>query len=160
MLLYAGQWDPNTSLLAHRMKELQGRRAYLKNFWYAAGACTVIVPWSRFVGFKKIFCWFCKSVFTSWLHSPAPILLLSSSLHEHTDFHNSYAAVSDKVKVGKAHGVEMCGEKLVLFRGKDGKVWLLLQPDILACQYSQPVLASLLFRLLCQSLYKVTLMLV
>ena len=35
--LVAGEWDPNTSLLAHRMKELQGRRAYLKNFWYAAG---------------------------------------------------------------------------------------------------------------------------
>lgn len=34
----------------------------------------------------------------------------------------SLAAVSEKVKVGKAHGVEMCGEKLVLFRGKDGKV--------------------------------------
>ena len=32
------------------------------------------------------------------------------------------AAVSEKVKEGKAHGVEMCGEKLVLFRGKDGKV--------------------------------------
>ena len=32
-----GEWDPNTSLLAHRMKELQGRRGYLKNFWYAAG---------------------------------------------------------------------------------------------------------------------------
>ena len=30
--------------------------------------------------------------------------------------------MSDKVKEGKAHGVEMCGEKLVLFRGKDGKV--------------------------------------
>ena len=43
MLLYAGQWDPNTSLLAHRMKELQGRRAYLKNFWYAAGVKTVVV---------------------------------------------------------------------------------------------------------------------
>ncbi|KAL0046822.1 hypothetical protein WJX82_010864 [Trebouxia sp. C0006] len=65
--LKPGEWDPNTSLLAHRMKELQGRRAYLKNFWYAA-------------------------------------------------------AVSEKVKEGKAHGVEMCGEKLVLFRGKDGKV--------------------------------------
>ena len=35
---------------------------------------------------------------------------------------NVSAAVSDKVKEGKAHGVEMCGEKLVLFRGKDGKV--------------------------------------
>ncbi|KAL0037931.1 hypothetical protein WJX79_006055 [Trebouxia sp. C0005] len=65
--LKPGEWDPNTSLLAHRMKELQGRRAYLKNFWYAA-------------------------------------------------------AVSEKIKEGKAHGVEMCGEKLVLFRGKDGKV--------------------------------------
>lgn len=32
------------------------------------------------------------------------------------------AAVSEKVKEGKPHGVEMCGEKLVLFRGKDGKV--------------------------------------
>lgn len=65
--LKPGQWDPNTSLLAHRMKELQGRRSYLKNFWYAA-------------------------------------------------------AVSEKVKEGKAHGLELCGEKLVLFRGKDGKV--------------------------------------
>lgn len=32
------------------------------------------------------------------------------------------AAVSEKVKEGKAHGLELCGEKLVLFRGKDGKV--------------------------------------
>ena len=37
MFVISGEWDPNTSLLAHRMKELQGRRAYLKNFWYAAG---------------------------------------------------------------------------------------------------------------------------
>ena len=42
------------------------------------------------------------------------------------------AAVSEKVKEGKAHGVEMCGEKLVLFRGKDGKV---------SC-YSAPLLLS------------------
>lgn len=34
----------------------------------------------------------------------------------------AFAAVSEKIKEGKAHGVEMCGEKLVLFRGKDGKV--------------------------------------
>jgi len=39
-----GEWDPNTSLLAHRMKELQGRRAYLKNFWYAAGECLLSCP--------------------------------------------------------------------------------------------------------------------
>ena len=42
-----------------------------------------------------------------------------------------HAAVSDKVKVGKAHGVELCGEKLVLFRGKDGKVCHLQRSDIL-----------------------------
>lgn len=41
-----------------------------------------------------------------------------------------FAAVSEKVKAGKAHGVEMCGEKLVLFRGKDGKV------ISLQCQYN------------------------
>jgi len=42
------------------------------------------------------------------------------------------AAVSEKVKEGKAHGVEMCGEKLVLFRGKDGKVSCYPAP-LLAC---------------------------
>lgn len=42
----AGEWDPNTSLLANRMKELQGRRAYLKNFWYAAGKCSAIKLYS------------------------------------------------------------------------------------------------------------------
>lgn len=42
----AGEWDPNTSLLANRMKELQGRRAYLKNFWYAAGKCFAIKLYS------------------------------------------------------------------------------------------------------------------
>ena len=62
----AGEWDPNTSLLARRMNELKGRRAYLKNFWYAA-------------------------------------------------------AISEEVKEAPV-GVELCGEKVVLFRGKDGQV--------------------------------------
>lgn len=30
--------------------------------------------------------------------------------------------ISENIKKGKAVGVEMCGEKLVLFRGQDGKV--------------------------------------
>lgn len=34
----------------------------------------------------------------------------------------TYAGISENIKKGKAVGVEMCGEKLVLFRGKDGKV--------------------------------------
>ncbi len=42
------------------------------------------------------------------------------------------AAVSEKVKEGAAHGVEMCGEKLVLFRGKDGKVSCYPAPLLLA----------------------------
>lgn len=33
-----------------------------------------------------------------------------------------FAGISENIKTGKAVGVEMCGEKLVLFRGKDGKV--------------------------------------
>jgi phenylpropionate dioxygenase-like ring-hydroxylating dioxygenase large terminal subunit len=64
--LKPGEWDPNTSLLARRMNELKGRRAYLKNFWYAA-------------------------------------------------------AISEEVKEAPV-GVELCGEKIVLFRGKDGQV--------------------------------------
>ncbi|KAK9824593.1 hypothetical protein WJX72_011558 [[Myrmecia] bisecta] len=64
--LKPGQWDPDSSMLAHRMKELTGRRSYLKNFWYAA-------------------------------------------------------AISEKV--GKEPvGVEIMGEKVVLYRGKDGTV--------------------------------------
>lgn len=64
--LRPGQWDPDSSLAAHRMKELAGRRAYLKNFWYAA-------------------------------------------------------AISENVKQ-EPLGVELLGEKVVLFRGKDGTV--------------------------------------
>ena len=37
--LRPGQLDPDVGgELAHRMAELQGRRSYLRNFWYAAGA--------------------------------------------------------------------------------------------------------------------------
>jgi hypothetical protein len=37
--LRPGQLDPDVgSEIAHRMAELQGRRSYLRNFWYAAGA--------------------------------------------------------------------------------------------------------------------------
>ena len=50
--------------------------------------------------------------------------------------------MSEKVKAGKAHGVEMCGEKLVLFRGKDGKVCSMPQIDLLQRQLSWSVLVS------------------
>lgn len=36
--LKPGQLDPETADFAHRMRELAGRRSYLRNFWYAAGA--------------------------------------------------------------------------------------------------------------------------
>ena len=36
--LKPGQLDPETAEFAHRARELAGRRSYLKNFWYAAGA--------------------------------------------------------------------------------------------------------------------------
>ena len=36
--------------------------------------------------------------------------------------HVHFVGISENIKTGKAVGVEMCGEKLVLFRGKDGKV--------------------------------------
>ena len=36
--LKPGQLDPETAEFAHRARELSGRRSYLKNFWYAAGA--------------------------------------------------------------------------------------------------------------------------
>ena len=35
--LKPGEWDAGQSLAARRARELAGRRAYLKNFWYAAG---------------------------------------------------------------------------------------------------------------------------
>ena len=40
MGLRPGQLDPQTSEIGHRMRELAGRKAYLRNFWYAAGGCT------------------------------------------------------------------------------------------------------------------------
>lgn len=91
------------------MKELQGRRAYLKNFWYAAGGFTL------FLGFLKF----------------VPLVLSALSVSRKQFPHNSgaHAAVSEKVKEGKAHGVELCGEKLVLFRGKDGKVRHITAPE-------------------------------
>jgi phenylpropionate dioxygenase-like ring-hydroxylating dioxygenase large terminal subunit len=64
--LRPGEWDAQSSMLAHRQKELAGRRSYLKNFWYAA-------------------------------------------------------AISEKV-AEKPVGVEIVGQKVVLFRGKDGVV--------------------------------------
>jgi len=36
--LKPGQLDPQTADFAHRLRELAGRRSYLRNFWYAAGA--------------------------------------------------------------------------------------------------------------------------
>ena len=36
--LKPGQLDPETADFAHRLRELTGRRSYLRNFWYAAGA--------------------------------------------------------------------------------------------------------------------------
>ena len=39
MGLRPGQLDPQTSEIGHRMRELAGRKAYLRNFWYAAGEC-------------------------------------------------------------------------------------------------------------------------
>lgn len=35
--LRPGAWDVSQNVVAARMKELTGRRSYLKNFWYAAG---------------------------------------------------------------------------------------------------------------------------
>ncbi len=35
--LKPGQLDPETADFAHRLRELTGRRSYLRNFWYAAG---------------------------------------------------------------------------------------------------------------------------
>ena len=40
MGLRPGQLDPQTSEIGHRMRELAGRKAYLRNFWYAAGGCS------------------------------------------------------------------------------------------------------------------------
>ncbi len=40
MGLRPGQLDPQTAEIGHRMRELSGRKAYLRNFWYAAGGCT------------------------------------------------------------------------------------------------------------------------
>ena len=46
MGLRPGQLDPQTSEIGHRMRELAGRKAYLRNFWYAAGgvlpSCTCL----------------------------------------------------------------------------------------------------------------------
>ena len=42
--LKPGQLDPETAEFAHRARELAGRRSYLKNFWYAAGARPVVAP--------------------------------------------------------------------------------------------------------------------
>jgi hypothetical protein len=39
MGLKPGQLDPQTAEVNHRMRELAGRKAYLRNFWYAAGRC-------------------------------------------------------------------------------------------------------------------------
>ena len=56
------------------------------------------------------------------------MLLIISALchHEPPQLFRSccrYAgAISDQVKVGKPVSVELCGEKLVLFRKSDGKV--------------------------------------
>lgn len=38
--LRPGQMDPQTSEVGHRIRELAGRKAYLRNFWYAAGEGT------------------------------------------------------------------------------------------------------------------------
>ncbi len=35
--LRPGQLDTDINLIGHRMRELAGRRSYLRNFWYAAG---------------------------------------------------------------------------------------------------------------------------
>ena len=40
MGLRPGQLDPQTAEIGHRMRELSGRKAYLRNFWYAAGGYT------------------------------------------------------------------------------------------------------------------------
>jgi hypothetical protein len=37
--LRPGQMDPEIGELGHRQRELAGRRSYLRNFWYAVGAC-------------------------------------------------------------------------------------------------------------------------
>ena len=37
MGLRPGQLDPQTAEVGHRLRELAGRKAYLRNFWYAAG---------------------------------------------------------------------------------------------------------------------------
>ena len=47
MGLRPGQLDPQTSEIGHRMRELAGRKAYLRNFWYAAGGCCAPQPWGH-----------------------------------------------------------------------------------------------------------------
>ena len=42
--LRPGQMDPQTSEIGHRIRELAGRKAYLRNFWYAAGECCCCLP--------------------------------------------------------------------------------------------------------------------
>lgn len=38
--LRPGQLDTDIGVIGHRMRELAGRRSYLRNFWYAAGGCS------------------------------------------------------------------------------------------------------------------------
>ncbi len=47
--LRPGQLDPDAVVVAHRVRELAGRRSYLRNFWYAAGAgrSTLLLPMSQ-----------------------------------------------------------------------------------------------------------------
>ena len=61
--------------------------------------------------------------------------------------------MSEKVKEGKAHGVELCGEKLVLFRGKDGKVGLLQRHVNLSLTFVKTHTLSVFLLLLTQTLH-------
>jgi len=40
--LRPGQLDTDIGVIGHRMRELAGRRSYLRNFWYAAGVCSYL----------------------------------------------------------------------------------------------------------------------
>lgn len=98
--LRPGQLDEDASGFARRQKELAGREGYLKNFWYAA------LGWGCRLGLRRA----------------AGLTHLHHSTHAHPCCARWNAALSESLKAGEPLGVELCGQKLVLFRGAEGGV--------------------------------------
>ena len=168
MGLRPGQLDPQTSEIGHRMRELAGRKAYLRNFWYAAGGCIryPILPQGLAV-LRELPCCamsYCNLAcsLVKLLEEASPdcckVVLPKASGYKHgknwldccmRGFFRAgmaCAGISEQVK-DKPVGVEILGEKVVLYRDSTGTIQCLHDvcphrgaPLHKVCLFEQPAL--------------------